>query len=206
MSKLKKIFIIDFKLSNLYSIYNALKKISFTPKIIDNKKDVAKADLIILPGTGSFVKAMENIEKMELSNILKKHIKCGKPFLGICLGFQLLFNSSNEIRKKNGLKIFKSDVKPLEKSKICKTNIGWNKVFPIKKKLLKNPDFFYFVHSYFVDIKKSEKKIINSYFKYKNRKVCSSIMQNNIIATQFHPEKSGVNGLKLLKQYIKSYK
>lgn len=206
MPKLKKLYIVDYKLSNLYSIYNALKKISYTPKIIDNKKDIQDADLIILPGTGSFAEAIKNIKEMELIADLKKHINFGKPFFGICLGFQLLFNSSNEIKKSQGLKIFKSDVKPLENNKIRKSNIGWNRIFPIKNRLFTQSDFFYFVHSYFVDVKKSEQNIISSYFKYKNKKICSSIIYNNIVATQFHPEKSGINGLKLIEQYIKNFK
>jgi glutamine amidotransferase len=207
MPNLRKVVIVDYKLSNLFSVNNALKKININAQISSYKKDIASADLIILPGTGTFSAAMKNLRENDLLDNLASHIKNGKPFLGICLGFQLLFSSSSEIKKTIGLNIFKSKIKKIKNETHVVPNIGWNKIKISQKKNPKlKSEYFYFVHSYYADILEKEQKIVSSYIEYQKNKVCSSITYNNIFATQFHPEKSGKKGLELMKNIIKFYK
>ncbi len=202
---IKNISIINYDLSNMFSIYNAIEKLGFYSKITKLKKDVENSDLLILPGTGSFPAAMKNLKNQGLINPIKNHIKNGKPFLGICLGYQLLFSSSEEFENCEGLNIFDIKVKNLKNLNIKTPIIGWLPLLVKKENCFKGFDkkFFYFVHSYYVS---SEKSFGASYVEVNNEKICSSIQKDNIIATQFHPEKSGKDGLDLLKKIINQYK
>lgn len=203
MSIIKKITIVNYNLSNIFSIYNALKKINYSPIVSDQAKNIKNTDLLILPGTGAFWKAMDNLRKKKLIKPIIDHISNGKPFLGICLGYQLLFSSSEEFKKTKGLEIFKSKIIQLKKNNCSKINIGWSKV---KFKNNNQSKYYYFVHSYFAKIMQKEKRLVNSETIFNKKKICSSIKFENIYATQFHPEKSGNDGLLLLNDTIKNYK
>lgn len=204
MSTIKKINIINYNLSNMFSIYNAIKKIGYQANIINDYKLIQDSDLIVLPGTGSYTEAMKILKTKNIDTGLKQYIKNGKPFLGICLGFQLLFSDSQEIKKTEGLRIFTSKIKKLGNRSTF--NIGWRNVHFKNNFLGLKKNYYYFVHGYYADINKSEKKMINSYVDFDKKKVCSSISIDNIFATQFHPEKSGKQGLKFLDKVIKSFK
>lgn len=205
MPTIKKINIINYNLSNMFSIHNALKKIGYQANITNDCKLIKDSDLIVLPGTGSYAEAMKILKKKNIDTGLKQYIKNGKPFLGICLGFQLLFSDSQETKKTEGLKIFRSKIKKLGSSSTF--NIGWRNVNFFKNNSLNiKKSYFYFVHGYYADINKLEQKMINSYIFFEKKKICSSICIDNIFATQFHPEKSGKLGLKLLDKIIKSFK
>ena len=141
------IAIIDYGAGNLKSVKNALDYLNVDSIITDKLEDIIKADKLILPGDGSFGYMMKNLEKKCLVNPIKNFIKNGKPFLGICLGLQGLFEESEESPKVKGFSIFKGKVVKLRKGKV--PQIGWNKISPKQKNIFKE-DFMYFVNSYYV--------------------------------------------------------
>ena len=205
--------IINLNLSNLHSVSAACKKVGLKSKVTSDKKVILNAKSIILPGIGSFSEAMLRIKKLNLESVIKKSINEDKPFLGICLGMQLLFSKSEEFGNSKGLSIFKGSVKKFKLDKIKDSkfpvpHVGWNKIFiNLKKKNLdktifknlKKEEFMYFVHSFFVV--PNDKKIIFSKTRYGNVNFCSSVYYKNLFAVQFHPEKSGTLGLKVYKNF-----
>lgn len=211
---IKNTIILDYGISNLHSIFAACNKNDINCKVSSKINDLDSSSAIILPGVGSFPKAISNLKKLDLIHPLKKQIENGKPILGICLGMQLLLDFSEEFEVTKGLSIISGKVKKFNKKNIqyqSIPHIGWNKIFKNKdiekKSILRNTnnnEFMYFVHSYFV-LPDDEKNVM-SYTKYGNFKFCSSLCQNNIFATQFHPEKSGKNGLKIIKEFKKIFK
>lgn len=211
--------IIDYQMSNLHSVQSACSYVGLTSKITHNVDEIMNAKIAILPGVGAFGEAMVQLKSSNLDQCILKFIETGKPFFGICLGFQLLFEKSEEFGNYDGLGLIKGHVKKFNysfsnKQKYPVPQIGWNKIK--SKNLLwsdtilennKNGDFMYFVHSYYVV--PDNKNIILSSTTYGEQNYCSSIKYNNIFATQFHPEKSGTKGLtiyKHLKKIIKENK
>ena len=210
-----KIAIIDYKMSNLFSVKAACEKVGLSPIITSNGEEILSSDLAILPGVGAFGNAMDNIKSLNLDKIIYKYIESGKFFMGICLGLQLLFENSEEFGyAKQGLGIIKGTVKKFnfkKNEKISVPQIGWNKIFinekknntlPLKKDL--NKSYLYFVHSYYVV--PDDSKVILSETKYGEFNYCSSILKENIFACQFHPEKSGTTGLEIYKNIRDIYK
>ena len=199
-----KVGIIDYKINNLFSIFNAFRDIGYKTSIIDvDFKNYNKYDLIVLPGVGSFGSAMKIIKKNKIDHKIKEYTEKNNFFFGVCLGMQLLFETSNEFETTSGLGLLKGTVNKLDNSKNFPIpHIGWNKAINSKKNILiENDKNFYFVHSYYC--KPSDKKNIISKTVYGKNKFCSSIQNKNIIATQFHPEKSGIQGIRLLKNFKK---
>jgi len=195
------ITIIDYGMGNLKSIENAFRYLGVETKITDNPSEIEKSKKLVFPGVGNFGKAIENLKKKKIDLAIKKAIEKGIPFLGICLGFQLLFEKSEEAPKIKGLSIFQGKVSRLKKAKI--PQIGWNQLKIQKKskilKGLKGGSFVYFMHSFYP--KPLDKKIIITKTNY-GIDFCSSIESKNIFGVQFHPEKSGKVGLKILKNFV----
>ena len=201
-----KIGIIDLNLNNIQSLINAISRIGYKITIIKNKNKIKNFDIIFLPGIGSFKQGMTRLKKMGLINQIKIFINDRKKKLfGICLGMQLLFEKSTEFNLCKGLGILEGNVVKLRKQKGQKIpNIGWSKVIcynseNVFSKIEKN-EYFYFVHSYVCKPKK--KNIISLKTKFGSYHFASSIKYKNIWATQFHPEKSSKQGLKLIKRFI----
>lgn len=197
---MKKICIVDYGMGNLRSVQKAFEYIGFEAFVTSSKDEIEKAEAIVLPGVGAFDVAILNLERFGLVNVLKKKIK-ESVFLGICLGYQLLYEFSEE-GSCEGLKILKGDVKKFsQKENIKIPHMGWNRI-KVKgnSKLLKGVDgqFVYFVHSYYVENK--DKSIVSSVCEH-GIEFDSSIESGNIFATQFHPEKSGEVGLQILKNF-----
>jgi glutamine amidotransferase len=192
------ITIIDYKSGNLKSISNGFKKIGVDYQITDDKQVIADSDYLVLPGVGAFGSAMENLKPFE--DVIYEHVQSDKPFLGICLGQQVLMSSSDESPGVKGLDLFKGHVELLgEGVKI--PHMGWNKLKVVNdSSILEGIDgeYFYFVHSYHVVPDNEE--IIAGTCEY-GGDVVASLSQNNLFATQFHPEKSGIAGLKILKNF-----
>ncbi len=201
MSKSIKIQIIDLKINNIFSLYNSLKKIGYKNiEIINTKKDI-NSNLLFLPGVGSFYKASRLLKKNNFNEKIKNFAKDkNNKLFGICLGMQLLFEESSEFGKSKGLGLVRGKVKKFS-STLRVPHIGWAPIIKNKKNIksfnLKSKGNFYFVHSYYCE--PIEKKIIYTYTEYFKKKFCSSIKNENILGTQFHPEKSGLNGLKILE-------
>ena len=206
---MKKIAIVDFEGGNLFSVIQACKTIGLNPFITNNYHEILKSDGLILPGVGSFPHAMKVLNKKDLVIPIKDFISSKKPFMGICLGFQLLFSESDEFENPKGLDIIQGSVKKFNfnDKKIKVPQIGWNKIYNKKDwdnsslRHVKQNEYMYFVHSYFV-LPNDEKDIL-SFTNYEKFEYCSSIKKNNIFATQFHPEKSGIEGLKIYKEWSK---
>ena len=199
------ITIIDYGSGNLKSIKNGFKKINANAIISSSLKDIDDAEALVLPGVGAFGNAMENLDKYE--NSIEDHIATGKPFLGVCLGLQVLFSTSEESPDIPGLDIFQGEVLHFPDS--VKENgfkipqMGWNQLeiknqCPILDGV--NNNFMYFVHSYYVN--PEDRNIIAATVNY-CIDVPAVICKENIFATQFHPEKSGEKGLQILKNFVK---
>jgi imidazole glycerol-phosphate synthase subunit HisH len=200
-SKKRYIAVVDYGLGNLRSVAKAIEEagaeavISSQPKVIDS------ACAVVLPGVGAFSRGMENLNKSGLIKVILKSVQDGKPFLGICLGLQLLFEKSYEHKLCKGLGLIKGEVDKLS-GKIKIPHMGWNTVKLKSSPLFKGvPDnsYFYFVHSYAVEPK--DKQVIISTTDY-GKKFTSGINYRNIFGVQFHPEKSGALGLKVLKNFV----
>ena len=207
-----KVALIDYEIGNLFSVKNALEKIGIDAEITKNKEVILHADAVILPGVGAFKNAMEHLEKLELISVIKEFINSGKPFMGICLGLQLLFTESEEFGDTEGLDIIKGKVAKFPENynskKIKVPQISWNQVKKAginwnntELEGIKNGEYLYFIHSYYVI--PEDKSIILSKTNYGGIEYCSSIKKDNIFATQFHPEKSGKNGLKIYENFKK---
>ena len=208
------IAIIDYKAGNLFSVKNAFDKLGVETIITSDVSMIKKADKLLLPGVGAFENAMKNLKELRLDTIICDEIKSGKPILGICLGMQLLFNSSEEFGYHEGLNILEGKVvkfnfanEPAERrGSPCEPalkipHMGWNSLTNCANSKLFNDlenQFVYFVHSYhLVTDNNNYKQIITNY----GYDFCSAIEYNNIFATQFHPEKSGDVGLSILKKF-----
>ena len=203
---MSKIVIIDYGMGNLRNVQKGFEKIGFEATLTRSKKEIGRASAIVLPGVGAFKDCMENLEKYGLIDPLLRSIEQGKPYLGICLGLQILFSKSEEFGSHKGLDLIRGNVvkfKPDPEHKV--PHMGWN---TIEKKRevpmlqgVEDGDFFYFVHSYFVV--PEEAQVISTFTTYGNPFV-SSISKENLFATQFHPEKSQQKGLRLLENFVKS--
>lgn len=192
------ITIIDYKSGNLKSISNGFKKIGVEYQITDDKQIIADSDYLVLPGVGAFGSAMENLKHFE--DVIKEHVNDNKPFLGICLGQQVLMSSSDESPGVDGLDLFKGHAELLS-GDVKIPHMGWNRLracndSPILDGI--DGEYFYFVHSYHVV--PDDESIIAGVCDY-GGDVVASLSQNNLFSTQFHPEKSGKAGLKILKNF-----
>jgi glutamine amidotransferase len=203
-----RIVIIDYQLGNLFSVNQALINIGLNPLMTTDPKDIEFASAIVLPGVGAFADAMKNLESMGFIEPIKKFISSGKPFLGICLGLQLLFSESDEFENTKGLDLIKGVVRRFDnkKNSLKVPQISWNQIYmPSSINWDKTPlhgiipgDYFYFVHSFYVI---PEENVALSYTTYGDTKYVSSILKDNIFACQFHPEKSADKGLQLYKNW-----
>ena len=205
---MKKVAIIDFKVGNIFSVVQACKKIGLLVEVTSDYNTILSSDGVILPGVGAFGDAMLNLEEQNLIKTIKDFVQTNKPFMGICLGFQLLFTNSEEFGNHKGLDIIKGTVKKFDSTKTKVPQIGWNKIYkdfntwensPLEDTI--NNEYMYFVHSYYVI--PSNKNIVLTNTNYSGIEYCSSIKKDNILATQFHPEKSGEKGLEIYKNWSK---
>ena len=202
------ISIINYGMGNTFSIKRAIEVLGYNVEIANNPDEIENSQKIILPGVGSFAKGMENLNSMGWTDKLNKIVKVKKaPILGICLGMHLFANSSNEVKKTNGLKFINGDVVRLNEIGCKKKlpHVGWNEVKLKKGRLIneveQNTDF-YFVHSYCY--KHLEDDIVLGTTNY-DVDFISIINSNNIYGTQFHPEKSSFSGKKILNNFLKIF-
>jgi glutamine amidotransferase len=204
--KKPKAIVIDYGMGNLRSVAKALETVGFEVLITNDYKKLEEGDAIILPGVGAFGDAIKNLQNLNIIETLKEALEIRKkPFLGICLGLQLLFEKSYEFGIHKGLGILKGEVKFFGNRVKKVPHMGWNEIHPQKKHKilegLKDGDFFYFVHSYYVE--PEDKEVILTTTDYDGFYFTSAIAKENIIAVQFHPEKSQKKGLLLLKNFRK---
>ena len=209
--------IIDYGLSNLFSVEQACQHVGLDAIITDDPSMVASADAAILPGVGSFGEAMSNLRKNDMDKAIINFVNDDKPFLGICLGMQLLFTESAEFGNHPGLNIIPGVIRKFPSANGSGTQykvpqIAWNQIEQNQNATLKwsesnlrsidEKTYMYFVHSYYAEPK--DDGIILSHTNYAGRDYCSSLESGNIFATQFHPEKSGIKGLRVYKNWSES--
>lgn len=197
--EMKNISLIDFGAGNLYSVHKALKYIGASVEITKDPKIIEKSDAVVFPGVGAFGAVMDAIRKSNLEGIILKVAKSKKPFLGICMGMQVLFEESEESPRVKGLGIFKGKVIKFKKAKKV-PHIGWNNVTSTLMLEMPAQEKFYFVHSYYVV--PNDRNIVCGGTNYDGETFVSMIKKDNLLAVQFHPEKSGEAGLALLKQFL----
>ncbi len=200
-----KLGMIDYGRGNLRSVINACRSLGHDPVLITKPEELADYTHLIFPGQGAFGDCMESLERLGLVEPLREWIDSGKPYFGICVGYQLLFESSEESPGTKGLGVVKGHVKRFTSTGVKVPHMGWNSVD------LKMPDsphwagfdnepYFYFVHSFYPEGVEAE--LVTATCEYGQENFCAAIERGALLATQFHPEKSQHAGLALLKNFL----
>jgi len=198
------ITIVDYGMGNLRSVSKALEHLGAKVRISSRPGEIEDAEKIILPGVGAFGDAAEGLRSQSLLAPLRSHITSGRPFLGICLGLQLLFESSEETPGIKGISVLKGAVRRFRSKDVKVPHMGWNQVkirnsHPILTGIPEN-SYFYFVHSFYAV--PEETAVIAAACQYGSEEFTAIVGSNNVVATQFHPEKSQRAGLQLLKNFV----
>ena len=207
-----QVAIIDYGLGNLFSINNACELVGLEAVITSDIETVRKADAVILPGVGAFGDAMESLRESKLADSILNFVKTGKPFLGICLGMQLMFSESEEFGTHKGLnlisgKIVKFPEKNADGEFIRVPQIQWNQIYQNTKEIwdaspLKNIEegtYMHFVHSYYAI--PEEKNAILTYSEYEGVRYASAVIIDNLVGIQYHPEKSADEGINVYRNW-----
>jgi imidazole glycerol-phosphate synthase subunit HisH len=215
VKEMPQVAIIDYEMGNLFSVQRACEHVGLRPCITSDISVIKNSVAIILPGVGAFGDAMENLKRLDLISPIKDCIETGKPFMGICLGMQLVFSESEEFGVHKGLDIIKGSVVKFPDSnnkgeKIKVPQVGWNHIYrpasakqsfwnasPLKD--VPSGEFMYFVHSYYSV--PSDKEVVLSTTTYEGTTFCSSVLHGNVFACQFHPEKSAGEGIKIYNNW-----
>ncbi len=200
------IAIIDYEMGNLKSIYKCLKHLNVDAIITDKSEIILDADGVILPGVGAFGDAMMHLREKNLIPIINQIVVEKIPLFGVCLGQQLIFSKSYEMGEHDGLNLIKGEVILFDKKKVDKIpQIGWNSVEFVKNdhflvQGIQNNSYFYFVHSFYT-VPQNKEHIVGI-TNYGEIEYCSIVCNDNIFATQFHPEKSSKSGIQIYKNFI----
>ena len=211
--------IVDYGMGNLFSVLRACQTIGLEADITNSERSIVRAAAIILPGVGAFGVAMDNLHKLRLVDVLKEAVAEGKPLLGICLGMQLLLTESREFGRHQGLGIIDGDVVGLPEGtnggcRLKVPQVGWNSIRPVTESQpgnardsywdgtilqeLADGEYLYFVHSYYC---RPVDRAILSRTQYGALEFCSTVRQNNVHGCQFHPERSGMQGLQVYRNF-----
>lgn len=195
------IAIVDYGAGNIFSVKNALDYLKFNSILTADKKEIENADAIILPGVGAFPAAMNKLAESGLTEVIRTEAK-KKPFLGICLGMQMLFDKSYEFGECDGLGLIPGSVEKMKKPGFIIPHMGWNKLeygmdCPILQNI-GNDSYVYFVHSYAAV---TDEKYLAAWVEYDGRVPAMVYDGNTVYGAQFHPEKSGDTGLKILRNF-----
>jgi len=199
------IAVVDYEMGNLHSVCKGLEKAGATPKITHSAKELAQADAVVLPGVGAFDPAVQHLRVRDLEQPIKDTIASGKPFLGICLGLQILFESSAE-GNQPGLGIIKGKVQRFRPEPgITIPHMGWNQLEVTQPKSilwehLPAQPWVYFVHSYYVD--PIDPQVRAATVTHGTQTITAAIAHENLMAVQFHPEKSSNIGLQILSNFV----
>ena len=195
------VVIIDYNIGNLSSVTSALKRVGIEAIVSRDKEVITQAKALVLPGVGAFYVAMDNLKKYGLVELLKERKEAGIPILGICLGMQILFEKGYEVKEAEGLGFLNGEVRYMDIDEKI-PHMGWNQLHfnqahPILKNIHENDDV-YFVHSYMAVCPDEQ---LVAYTDYGTTKITAIAAKDNVIGCQFHPEKSGAVGTKILKAF-----
>ncbi|MBF0342819.1 MAG: imidazole glycerol phosphate synthase subunit HisH [Nitrospirae bacterium] len=196
------IAIVDYGMGNLRSVSKGFLKVGVKALVTNQSRDIDDADGVVLPGVGAFRDCMANLEGLSLAEPVIRNIEKGKPFLGICLGLQLLFTESEEFGRCRGLNVFNGRVVRFPVNELKVPHMGWNRI-TVKKHTplfddIEDEQYFYFVHSFYVA--PQDESIVAATSQY-GVEFTSMVAKDNVFAMQFHPEKSQRLGLKILKNF-----
>lgn len=197
--------VIDYDAGNIKSVENAFKYLGADICVTRDPKEILKADRVILPGVGAFGDAMKKLNEYNLTEVIRTVAGSGTPFMGICLGLQLLFDSSEESEGVSGLSILHGKIRKIPDAPGLKIpQIGWNNLkYPNKGRLfegIEENSYVYFVHSYYLDA--DDKSIVTATTDYSTT-IEASVEKDNVFACQFHPEKSAEVGMEILRNFLK---
>lgn len=211
MSVSKQVTLIDYGAGNLLNVQRAFEHLAVDVKIATTAEEVFKAERIVFPGVGAFPEAMQQLQSQELVEAIKESA-LEKPFLGICLGMQMMLDSSDEFGLTNGLGLIPGQVKKLpgfstDNVKMTIPHMGWSKIRASLTDWQNSPfsdipeeNAFYFVHSFYADVKNAKDQL--AVFDFGGHAITAAIQKDNLIGCQFHPEKSGELGLKIIQSYL----
>jgi len=191
------ICVINYGGGNVRSVTNLLSSLGYDFLVTNNEKEILSAEKIIFPGQGHFGQSMNVLKEQKLDFTIHRAVEKRIPFLGICVGLQILFDTSEEAPEAKGLGLIKGSVLKYPQGKT--PQVGWNEIKVTDKNTFLNNDYFYFVNSYYV--KPEDSSVISSVSNY-HIDFCSSVEKENLCAVQFHPEKSGNAGLNALKNWL----
>lgn len=199
--------IVDYGMGNLRSVAKAFERVGVRPRVTQSPREISEAEKLVLPGVGAFGDAVRNLESLRLTEPILGFLKKGRPFLGICLGLQLLFSESEEDGRHRGFGIFPGRIRRFPEGPLKVPHIGWNQIKRTASSVQRTecpllegiPDgsYFYFVHSYYAEPHGEEIAAETEY----GVPFLSMLWRENLYATQFHPEKSQKQGLKLLENF-----
>ncbi|MDP3270031.1 MAG: imidazole glycerol phosphate synthase subunit HisH [Legionella sp.] len=198
----KIIGILDYGMGNINSVHNALSYLGYEPLVLKTAQEIEQCSHLIVPGVGSYAKAMANIVELGMDREIARHVQDGKPLLGICLGMQILSELGEEGGSFSGLGFIPGKVQMLDLPDLPVPHVGWNSLefhfeHPITEKLKKHVDF-YFVHSYFFNVTQVQNILATTEY---GTKFPAIVAKHNIVGIQFHPEKSQDNGLLLIENF-----
>ncbi len=202
----KRTVIVDYGVGNLMSIKRSLEKFGVTVEISSNPEQIRIASRLVLPGVGAFPRAMHELSRLNLIDSVKEFIGSGRPVLAICLGAQILLDFSEEIERTNGLGIIEGEVIAIPNldsfgNSLKVPHIGWSKTTSTNETQdLFLDGEFYFVHSYMLSLKNSKNVAANT--NYGNISIPAVIQRDNLVGCQFHPEKSGTDGLQFIESFL----
>ncbi|MFW0778154.1 MAG: imidazole glycerol phosphate synthase subunit HisH [Rickettsiales bacterium] len=191
-----KVTLVNYGIGNLLSVQRALEHVGATVTVTDNPSDIEQAERLVVPGVGAFSKCMEAIDSRKLKDALITFAQSQKPYLGICVGMQMLMDKSFEFGEHAGLGIIAGDVKKIDVEGERVPFIGWKNITLNGKE-----GSYYFVHSYQAFPKHTENLLAS--YKLGNSEVTAAIQKDNVLGVQFHPEKSAENGLDLIRHFLK---
>ena len=192
------IAIIDYGMGNLRSVQKALEYLGYEAIVTDDRKQLGDASHIVLPGVGAFADAADSLKRSDLWDVILSEVSKGKPFLGICLGMQLLFERSYENGITRGLAFVPGEVVPFRVENLKVPHMGWNNLVVRKNPLIEGVPYVYFVHSYHAANVPEANIIAEADYGYR---FTAAVQKDNVFGFQFHPEKSGEVGLAMLKKF-----
>ena len=199
-----EVVVIDYGMGNLRSIANALRAVGADVEVSSDPDTVASAERLVLPGVGAFGRAMQEIDDRQLMEPIVESIRSGQPLLGICVGYQVLFEGSTEQGRHRGIGLFSGCVERFDDESLIVPHMGWNRIEILREHSLfdgvPSGSFVYFVHSYRpVDVPSEQALTTTPY----EDDFVSAIARDNVVGCQFHPEKSGTVGLRILENFLR---
>jgi len=203
----RQVAVLDYGIGNLHSVAKALRAVGTNPVLTSDPEGVRRADMLVVPGVGAFADCLGCLLKSELDQPVLEFIRSGRPFLGICVGMQMLFSESREFGTHKGLGVIEGTVDRLKEEDGVKVpHIGWNAIRPSRPwsgSFLEDcppGEMLYFVHSFSATPAREQDRLADA--GYGSNRICAAVQKDNVMGTQFHPEKSGPLGLKILERFV----